>query len=259
MITSWAPTPFMRSYIPSPRFSRPPSTIRAGNLLATTRDFQAPLARTDMISDGVMDSFPAQNAQGTLRGTAADSCAKSSGLRARSEAMITQRPATGSRLSSGMVRVSGPSDLPIYTIEVGARDLKRERRQRRKPHRGAGRALEFDEELHQLPRLQPQVPERHRPLEDVLRDPRQPHRGLAGPRHDHAQLAGREHAAAVDALAEVQPDQQVLDVEAVVDVAQERRLPRQRAVLAGHVVVARGDPFEVVAAAAVERNVEQRA
>src|SRR5437868_13054320 len=63
MITSCAPTPFMRSYIPSPRLPRSPSTIRAGNLLATTRERQAPPERTAMISWGVIDSLPAQKAQ----------------------------------------------------------------------------------------------------------------------------------------------------------------------------------------------------
>src|SRR5262245_18789877 len=103
MIPSWTPTPFMRAKRPSPAGSRPPSMRSAGNFLGTTRYVQpgpsAQEARTrpDRISDGVCASFPGQ--KGQVRGSTLAS--KSDGRWARSVAMITQRPTTGSFLSSG--------------------------------------------------------------------------------------------------------------------------------------------------------------
>src|SRR5882672_512668 len=178
MMTSCAPTPFMRSYMPSPRFSRPPSTIRAGNLLETTRAFQRPSERTEMISGGVMFSLPGQNAQGRFLGSSIGSCAYSSGRRERSDAMMTQRPATGSRLSSGMRVFSRPSNLPVDPVEIRGRHDERQRRQRRQPDRRPRGALELEEEFDLLAGLQPQIPEAHRAFEDRLRHPGEPGRDL---------------------------------------------------------------------------------
>ncbi len=69
MMTSCAPTPFMRSCTPKPLRSRFPSMRSAGNLFGTTRTSQPrwfgplPLWRTAMISGGVLLSFPSQNGQ----------------------------------------------------------------------------------------------------------------------------------------------------------------------------------------------------
>src|SRR6185503_13592448 len=108
MITSWAPTPFIRSYIPSPRRSRPPSIWSAGNLFGTTRVLHpgpfapAPPSRMAITSCGVKRSFPGQNGHAAPGDPAAAPPFQSEGLRARSVAMMTQRPTTGSFLSSGI-------------------------------------------------------------------------------------------------------------------------------------------------------------
>ena len=68
--------------------------------------------RTEMISWGVIDSFPEQKAQGRFRGVGAASPEKSSGRLARSEAMMTQRPATGSRRSSGNPASLRSAEIP---------------------------------------------------------------------------------------------------------------------------------------------------
>src|SRR3954451_11313811 len=112
MITSCAPTPFMRSNMPSAWRSRLPSIISAGNLFGTTRtrhpgeSFGAvgpPAAegRYPRISGGVFDSFPGQNGQNPPL-ILNDSREKSEGRRARSVEMITQRPVMGSLRRSGI-------------------------------------------------------------------------------------------------------------------------------------------------------------
>src|SRR3954463_1265791 len=112
MITSCAPTPFMRSNMPSAWRSRLPSIISAGNLFGTTRtrhpgeSFGAagpPAAegRYPRISGGVFDSLPGQNGQNPPL-ILNDSREKSEGRRARSVEMITQRPVMGSLRRSGI-------------------------------------------------------------------------------------------------------------------------------------------------------------
>src|SRR5436190_21361787 len=104
--TSWAPTPFIRSKSPSPDGSSSPSIRSAGNLFATTRyDHPGPFGRLSglrpaRISGGVLSSLPSQKAHAPPTGRTG-SWAKSEGRRARSVAMITHRPTTGSFLSSG--------------------------------------------------------------------------------------------------------------------------------------------------------------
>src|SRR3954469_8947524 len=111
MITSCAPTPFMRSNMPSAWRSRLPSIISAGNLLGTTRtrhpgeSFGAagpPAAegRYPRISGGVFDSLPGQNGQNPPL-ILNDSREKSEGRRERSVEMMTQPPAIGSLRRSG--------------------------------------------------------------------------------------------------------------------------------------------------------------
>src|SRR3954469_7158411 len=112
MMTSCAPTPFMRSNIPSAWRSRLPSIISAGNLLGTTRtrhpgeSFGAagpPAAegRYPRISGGVFDSLPGQNGQNPPL-ILNDSREKSEGRRERSVEMMTQRPVMGSLRRSGI-------------------------------------------------------------------------------------------------------------------------------------------------------------
>src|SRR6185503_3671739 len=118
MITSWAPTPFIRSYMPSPRRSSPPSTWSAGNLLETTRVLHpgpfapVPPSRVANTSGGVKRSFPGQNGHAPPGDSAGGPPFQSEGLRARSVAMMTQRPTTGSFLSSGIDSNSWSTDGP---------------------------------------------------------------------------------------------------------------------------------------------------
>src|SRR5919204_1590795 len=106
MTTSCAPTPFMRSYGPSPEGSRSPSMRNAGNLLGTTRSDQPGPSRrvsggrTATISGGVLSSLAVQNTHGPPRARTG-SVLKSVGRRERSVEMMTQRPTTGSLRSSG--------------------------------------------------------------------------------------------------------------------------------------------------------------
>src|SRR5262245_50528227 len=108
MITSCAPTPFIRSNIPSPTRSRFPSICSAGNLFATTRTSQPgefgalPFCRYDMISGGVSASRPGQNGHCSAVRTEATSTRKSFGRFCRSVEMMTHRPLTGSLRSSGI-------------------------------------------------------------------------------------------------------------------------------------------------------------
>src|SRR4051812_33665459 len=112
MITSCAPTPFIRSNMPSAWRSRLPSIISAGNLFGTTRtrhpgeSFGAagpPAAegRYPRISGGVFDSLPGQNGQNPPL-ILNDSREKSEGRRERSVEMMTQRPVMGSLRRSGI-------------------------------------------------------------------------------------------------------------------------------------------------------------
>src|SRR5437773_1221001 len=104
--TSWAPTPFIRSKMPSPEGSSSPSIRSAGNLFGTTRTSHPGLfgalaaGRRAHTSSGVLDSWPAQNTQGPRRRSGGFEM-KSDGRRDRSEEMMTHRPTTGSRRSSG--------------------------------------------------------------------------------------------------------------------------------------------------------------
>src|SRR4051812_10798413 len=114
--------PFMRSYIPSARRSRLPSMPRAGYLLGTTRTDQPGLSRSPWplrcarISGGVLLSLPGLNGQNPpLRTTLWRM--KSVGLRARSVAIMTQRPVTGSYLSSGNSVLSGGWRFHFMTYE----------------------------------------------------------------------------------------------------------------------------------------------
>src|SRR2546428_3814829 len=116
--TSWAPTPVILSKRPSPDGSRSPSILSAGNLFGTTRYVQPgpfgslPGRRSAKISGGVWASWPSQNEHADTRGRTGSVATKSDGRRARSVAMMTQRPPTGSLRSSGMalavLRLDGP-------------------------------------------------------------------------------------------------------------------------------------------------------
>src|SRR5881296_561859 len=105
--TSWAPTPFIRSKMPSPAGSSSPSIRSAGNLFGTTRTSHPGLfgalaaGRSAHTSSGVLDSWPAQNTQGPRRRSGGFEM-KSDGRRDRSVEMMTHRPTTGSRRSSGI-------------------------------------------------------------------------------------------------------------------------------------------------------------
>src|SRR3954470_8940197 len=123
MITSCAPTPFMRSNMPSAWRSRLPSIISAGNLFGTTRTRHpgesfgaagppAAVGRYPKISGGVFDSLPGQNGQKPPL-ILNDSREKSEGRRARSGEMITQRPVMGSLRRSGIADYfTRKTDLP---------------------------------------------------------------------------------------------------------------------------------------------------
>ena len=107
MITSCAPTPFIRSWTPIPLRSSSPSMRSAGNLFGTTRTSQPgrlggpPPGRSARISGGVLLSFPSQKGQSAPAGISAWR-GKLAGARLRSEAMMTQRFWIGSCRSSGM-------------------------------------------------------------------------------------------------------------------------------------------------------------
>src|SRR5947209_6421011 len=109
MITSCAPTPFIRSNIPSPSRSRPPSTLSAGNLFGTTRRSQPdvfgadPLWRYASTSGGVRSSRPAQNRQCSNPSVVTGCTWNVLGRFWRSVEMMTHRPVTGSLRSSGNV------------------------------------------------------------------------------------------------------------------------------------------------------------
>src|SRR5580692_4552530 len=97
----------MRSNIPSPSRSSPPSTCSAGNLFGTTRRSHpgafacVPLDRIANTSGGVSSSWPGQNGQYSSRNTSWRSRRKSVGRLRRSVEMMTQRPVTASLRSSG--------------------------------------------------------------------------------------------------------------------------------------------------------------
>src|SRR5947209_148898 len=86
--------------------------MRAGYLLGITRIDQPgpfggePELRTAMISGGVLSSFPSQNGQNELGGTASRSGVKSIGRPLRSVAMMTHLLERGSCLSSDIRRLS---------------------------------------------------------------------------------------------------------------------------------------------------------
>src|SRR5271156_844452 len=107
MITSCAPTPFMRSNNPSPSRSSPPSIPSAGNLFGTTRMLhpavfaEPPLRPYTRISDGVFPSLPGQNGQFFGLFATTLSRKKSFGRFPRSVEIITQRPVIGSFRNSG--------------------------------------------------------------------------------------------------------------------------------------------------------------
>src|SRR5438093_4872497 len=126
MITSCAPTPFIRSWTPIPLRSSSPSMRSAGNLFATTRTSQPgrlggpPPGRSARISGGVLLSFPSQKGQSAPAGISAWR-GKLAGARLRSEAMMTQRFWIGSCRSSGMT-------LPLdrFHDSRGGTDLRRD-------------------------------------------------------------------------------------------------------------------------------------
>src|SRR2546428_1847684 len=124
--TSWAPTPVILSKRPSPDGSRSPSILSAGNLFGTMRYVQPgpfgslPGRRSAKISGGVWASWPSQNAHADTRGRTG-SATKSDGRRARSVAMMTQRPTTGSLRSSGIALAVLPLDGPLEERGQGVR------------------------------------------------------------------------------------------------------------------------------------------
>src|SRR5580765_1924611 len=130
MITSWAPTPFMRSNIPSPSRSSVPSTLSAGNLFGTTRTSQPgpfappPFGRYASTSGGVMSSRPGQNGQCSRPTIVGRSNRKSFGRFCRSVEMITQRPVMGSFRSSGIECVLEHLDNRAARFEVNRHDVE---------------------------------------------------------------------------------------------------------------------------------------
>src|SRR5579864_429382 len=119
MITSCAPTPFMRSNNPSPCRSRFPSIPRAGNLFGTTRtlhpgvSFPFPFLPYARISGGVFNSLPGQNGQNEPPFICTLSRTKSDGLFPRSLEIITQRPVIGSLRRSGNLYSFSQSGVSI--------------------------------------------------------------------------------------------------------------------------------------------------
>src|SRR5207247_1169551 len=143
--TSWAPTPVILSKRPSPDGSRSPSILSAGNLFGTTRYVQPgpfgslPGRRSARISGGVWASWPSQNAHADTRGRTG-SATKSDGRRARSVAMMTQRPTTGSLRSSGI----GLAVLPLHrSLEERGQSVRR-----RLPVEEHGADLVADRQAH---------------------------------------------------------------------------------------------------------------
>src|SRR5262245_32755736 len=130
MITSCAPRPFMRSKSPSPRRSSAPSTFSAGNLFGTTRTShpgvfgEPPFWRADNTSGGVNDSRPGQNGQCARPIVVVRSTRKSFGRFWRSVEMMTQRPVTGSRRSSGIEGVLENLDRRTLRVEVDGDDVE---------------------------------------------------------------------------------------------------------------------------------------
>src|SRR5438067_1513010 len=122
MITSCAPMPFIRSNIPSP--------CSAGNLFGTTRSSQPgvfgalPFWRDDRISGGVIDSRPWQNGHCSRPIVVVRSRRKSLGRFWRSVEMITQRPVTGSRRSSGIESVLNDLHDRIARVEMDRHDVE---------------------------------------------------------------------------------------------------------------------------------------
>ena len=105
--TSWAPTPFMRSYSPSPDALEIALDAERRELVGHDADEPARLVglaavgpeRPDLV--GRSRLLPrAEHAWSALR-LPARCAGKSDGRRARSVEMMTQRPTTGSRRSSG--------------------------------------------------------------------------------------------------------------------------------------------------------------
>src|SRR5688572_10482014 len=130
MMTSCAPMPFMRSNIPSPSRSRPPSTCSAGNLLGTTRTSQPhefgapPFWRYASTSGGVSASRPGQNGHCSRSTMDGRSNRKSLGRFRRSVEMMTQRPVTGSLRSSGIKGVLIDLDNGPAGVELNGHDVE---------------------------------------------------------------------------------------------------------------------------------------
>src|SRR5581483_10484271 len=130
MITSWAPMPFMRSYMPSPVRSKVPSTCSAGYLLGTTRTSHPgplgapPFWRYAITSGGVIASWPGQNGQCSRPTIAARSKWKSWGRCWRSVEMITQRPVTGSLRSCGIECVLHDLDRGLAGVDANRDDVE---------------------------------------------------------------------------------------------------------------------------------------
>src|SRR5215467_3358686 len=136
---------------------------RAGNLFGTTRICHpgplgnVPASRTARISSGVRPSWPEQKAHGPALWGRTGAEEKSEGRRDRSVEMITQRPTTGSRLSSGTDGL----------LLLGAR-LACEQRGEGLPH-----GLTFEEHRRHL------VADRHAHLRPPGENPRRAHRAHA--------------------------------------------------------------------------------
>src|SRR5262245_22879107 len=147
MTTSWAPTPLIRSKRPSPDGSSSPSIRSAGNLFGTTRYVQPGVlgrlsgGRPARTSGGVWCSWPSQNAHIVARGRTG-SVTKSEGRRARSVAMMTQRPTTGSFRSSGI----GLAVLPLHR----PLEQRRQRVRRRLAVEQDGADLVADRQGHRI-------------------------------------------------------------------------------------------------------------
>jgi hypothetical protein len=94
MITSCTPTPAIERRSPSTRRTRFPMGRKAGNLLATARTRQPVVSSRRKHSSFAACSLPGQNGQfGSCGGkeiSAREDLTKSFGLRALSDAMITQ-------------------------------------------------------------------------------------------------------------------------------------------------------------------------
>src|SRR5512140_760948 len=127
MITSWAPTPAIRSKMPTPLRSSSPSMRRAGNLLGTTRTSQPGwlgqvLWRRAWISGGVVASCVGQKGQKTSFCSIAGVW-NSSGRRPRSGAMMTHRFWMGSwRRSDMALTAAGQGEGAGAPLEDGQDD-----------------------------------------------------------------------------------------------------------------------------------------